>query len=597
MKHSQDRTNKQISDIEAASSELAQLRQRVAELEALEIKHKQAEEALAHERNLLRTLIDNLPDYIYFKDINSQFLIGNAALAQLMGANTPDELVGKSDFDFYPETLAQQYYTDEQAIVVSGQPLINQEEPVIDQISAEKRWLSTSKVPLRDGQGKIIGLVGMGRDITERKQTDAALRQSKQQAMNVLEHLEELVDERTAALKAINEQLQEEIVEREWAEQALRESESKYRVLMEQASDGIFIADGQGNLLEVNPKGCEMLGYSQPELLRLNLFKDFIPAEDLAIKPLHLNELLAGQAVLVERRLRCKDGALLPAEISAKILADGRLQAIVRDITERQKAQESLQRYAERLKTLQELDRAILSAQSPAAVAQAALHHIQQLVPCQQAAVVGFDFDTYGAVMLAAYVNGEAKVMVGAHPPLDMFGIAEELRQSRVKAPENILTLAQPPIALQALSAEGVRSFINVPLVARGKLIGSLNLGADTLDAFTPEHVDIAREVADPLALAIQQVRLHEQVQRYAAELEQRVAERTAELEEINAELKSFSFSVSHDLRAPLRAVQGFAAALLEDHADALEPQGQDYAERIVAAAQRMDILIQDLLI
>jgi signal transduction histidine kinase len=225
------------------------------------------------------------------------------------------------------------------------------------------------------------------------------------------------------------------------------------------------------------------------------------------------------------------------------------------------------------------------------------LHHIQQLVPCQHAAVVGFDFDTYGAVMLAAYVNGEAKVMVGAHPPLDMFGIAEELRQSRVKAPENILTLAQPPIALQALSAEGVRSFINVPLVARGKLIGSLNLGADTLDALTPEHVDIAREVADPLALAIQQVRLHEQVQRYAAELEQRVAERTAELEEINDELKSFSFSVSHDLRAPLRAVQGFAAALLEDHADALEPQGQDYAERIVAAAQRMDTLIQDLLI
>ena len=106
--------------------------------------------------------------------------------------------------------------------------------------------------------------------------------------------------------------------------------------------------------------------------------------------------------------------------------------------------------------------------------------------------------------MLAAFVKGEARVMVGQHLPLDMFGIAEELRQSKVSAPENILILAQPPLALQALPPEGVCSFINVPLVARGKLIGSLNLGADDPTAFTAEHVDIAREVADPLALAIQ---------------------------------------------------------------------------------------------
>jgi signal transduction histidine kinase len=178
-----------------------------------------------------------------------------------------------------------------------------------------------------------------------------------------------------------------------------------------------------------------------------------------------------------------------------------------------------------------------------------------------------------------------------------MFGIAEELRQSSIKAPDNILTLVQPPLALQALPAERICCYINVPLVAKGKLIGSLNLGTDRPDAFTSEHVDIAREVADPLAVAIQQARLHEQIRRYAAELEQRVAERTAKLEEINDELNSFSFSVSHDLRAPLRAVQGFADALVEDYAETLEPVARDYAQRIVDAAQRMDLLIQDLLV
>ena len=708
MKHNVNKTKEQLI------KELAEMRQHVAELEALEIKHEQTEEALAQERNLLRTLIDNLPDYVYFKDTQGRFLIADTAVARLMGAVTPDELVGKTDFDFFPQTLATQYYADEQAVIASGQPLVNREEPVVDQITAEPRWLSTTKVPLRDGQDKIVGIVGMGRDITERKQaeqvlqqskqqiqnilesiTDAffavdndwhfmyvnqrgeqilrktraellhkslwvefpetvgskfyteyqramaehvtvefeeyyepfqawfkvhaypysaglsvyfrdvterkqaekALQQSKQQVLNILDHLDELVKARTAELTAANEQLQQEIVERKRAEKALRESESKYRLLMEQASDGIFIADPHGNLLEVNPKGCEMLGYSLAKLLQLNFFKDLILAADLEVIPLHLDEVLAGKTILTERRLYCQNGALLPVEISAKMLADGRLQAIIRDITDRKQAQESLQRYAERLQTLQELDQAILSAQSPEAIAQAALHHMQRLVPFRQAAVVGFDFETYEVVMLAAYVHGQAKVMVGAHPPLDMFGIAEELRQSSVKTPENILTLAQPPLALQTLPAEGIRCYINVPLVAKGKLIGSLNLGTDTPDVFAPEHVDIAREVADPLAVAIQQARLHEQVQRYATELEQRVAERTAELEEINAELKSFSFSVSHDLRAPLRAVQGFATALLEDCAEGLDSVGQDYAQRIVAAAQRMDTLIQELLI
>jgi signal transduction histidine kinase len=87
-----------------------------------------------------------------------------------------------------------------------------------------------------------------------------------------------------------------------------------------------------------------------------------------------------------------------------------------------------------------------------------------------------------------------------------------------------------------------------------------------------------------------------EDLRRHAADLETRVAERTAALQEVNAELESFSYSVSHDLRAPLRAMQGFAAALLEDQADRLDATGRDHARRIVAAGARMDAAIQDLL-
>jgi two-component system cell cycle sensor histidine kinase/response regulator CckA len=143
------------------------------------VERERAEAALAAERNLLRTLIDNLPDYIYVKDIAGRFLIANIAVAQLMGAATPEALVGQSDFDFYPAELAEQFHADEQALIQSGQPLIDREEPVIDQITGQKRWLSTTKVPLQGPQGQLVGLVGLGRDISERKRLEAQLLQAQ----------------------------------------------------------------------------------------------------------------------------------------------------------------------------------------------------------------------------------------------------------------------------------------------------------------------------------------------------------------------------------------------------------------------------------
>ena len=136
---------------------------------------QRAEETLANERNLLRTLIDNLPDFIYVKDTASRFLVANTALARLMGAVTPDELLGKTDADFYPQELAAQFHADDQRIIRSGQPLINREEPLMDLATGKGGWLLTSKVPLRDGLGNVVGIVGIGHDITNRKRAEEAL--------------------------------------------------------------------------------------------------------------------------------------------------------------------------------------------------------------------------------------------------------------------------------------------------------------------------------------------------------------------------------------------------------------------------------------
>ncbi len=136
---------------------------------------KQAEELLAQERNLMRTLIDNLPDRIYAKDLNGRFTLKNQADMRQLGAASTDEMIGRTDFDYYPVDIAKQYTKDDQAVMSSGQALLNREEPVMD-ANGTGGWILTSKVPLRDVHGKVVGLVGIGRDITERKRAEEKLR-------------------------------------------------------------------------------------------------------------------------------------------------------------------------------------------------------------------------------------------------------------------------------------------------------------------------------------------------------------------------------------------------------------------------------------
>jgi light-regulated signal transduction histidine kinase (bacteriophytochrome) len=135
-----------------------------------------------------------------------------------------------------------------------------------------------------------------------------------------------------------------------------------------------------------------------------------------------------------------------------------------------------------------------------------------------------------------------------------------------------------------------------LPLISRGQVIGAMTVQTSRLAALSDEEITMLQTMAGQLANAIENARLYEQIQRDAAALEKRVAERTAELAALNAELEAFAYSVSHDLRAPLRGINGFSQALLEDYADKLDADGQDYLQRVQAASQHMGQLIDDLL-
>ena len=145
---------------------------------------QRVEESLKEERNLLRTLIDNLPDYIFVKDAESRFVLNNAAHLEGLGVSAQEEVLGKSDLDVFPDEFAARYYADEQQIIQSGEALLDREELTINQTTGEERWVAVTKVPLRDSGGNITGLVGMSRDITQRKQVEAERERLQQQIID-----------------------------------------------------------------------------------------------------------------------------------------------------------------------------------------------------------------------------------------------------------------------------------------------------------------------------------------------------------------------------------------------------------------------------
>ena len=178
-----------MQDVEKSKEQLIEeliaARRRVAALERAETEshgdRKRVEAALEHERSLLHTLMDHLPDNIYFKDAASRFIRISKAMATQFGLNDPAEAVGKTDFNFFTEEHARQAMADEEEILRSGQAVINKEEKETWP-DGHTTWTLTTKMPLLDEQGRTVGTFGLSRDVTERRRAAEALQRAKEEA-------------------------------------------------------------------------------------------------------------------------------------------------------------------------------------------------------------------------------------------------------------------------------------------------------------------------------------------------------------------------------------------------------------------------------
>ena len=203
-------------------------------------------------------------------------------------------------------------------------------------------------------------------------------------------------------------------------------------------------------------------------------------------------------------------------------------------VIERQQNEEALKIYNERLTALHGIDRAILAKESSETVAQLVLEFIQHLIGASRAGVTLLDFETHEAYALATSSTQGSQLPVGMRFSLGEFPDAfiAKLRDGDVLYVKDLSSLGKANSIIPALEVEGLRSAAAIPLKTNGDLVGTLNLGSDTLDGFSLDHIQIARELADQLAIAIRQTRFQEQIERHTAELEQRVRERTVELQQ-----------------------------------------------------------------
>ncbi len=149
------------------------------------------QDRVRRERDLLRRLVDHVPDVLWVKDTDSRFLVANEATLKQTGAASLDDLVGKTDFDFFPLEDARQYRAHEKGIMDSGQTHVGNEEQTL--VHGQRRCSVTTKIPVRDAQGRVIGLVGVVRDVTELKTTQTALARERDLLHALMDNIPDLI--------------------------------------------------------------------------------------------------------------------------------------------------------------------------------------------------------------------------------------------------------------------------------------------------------------------------------------------------------------------------------------------------------------------
>jgi PAS domain S-box-containing protein len=394
-----------------------------------------------------------------------------------------------------------------------------------------------------------------------------------------------------------------DITDRKLAEDALRVSEEKFAKAFQSSPDAFLLTSvPDGRITEVNTVATLITGYSKEEMLGRTTTELGLWA-DPAARDAYMAEILReGRAANFETVFRVKSGAIINGLISGGIiqLQDGKcFLSVVRDITELKQVEKQIHRQSKLLAAINSVFYETLTADSEEMVASTCLKVAQE--------TTGSKFGFIGEITPEGLFTTTAL----SDPGWEACRMPETLSNVLIKdmvirgiwgqviLKEQSLIVNDPVSCPDRVGIpEGhppLTSFLGIPLKDQGKVIGMIAM-ANRESGYTADQKHDMEALCVAFVEAIRRKRAEIKINQLNIELEQRVLDRTAQLDIVNKELEAFSYSVSHDLRAPLRSIDGFSQALLEEYANKLDDTGKIYLERVRKATQNMGFLIDDML-
>jgi len=422
-----------------------------------------AEEKLAKERNLLRTLLDHLPDYIFLKDLQSRHLLVNKAHARFRGLADPNDVIGHTLFDRMPRDIAEKFLRDDQNVLQTGQSLIDHEEKIVDK-DGNVHWLLTTKVPLRDKDKNIFGLVGISRDITERKRIEAAL----------------------------------------------RETQEMFQLISENVSDLIAVVDCNGQRLYNSPSYARI--FDDPALLQgTDSFAQIHPEDIDRVRAVFENTLRTGVGQRTEYRFLLPEGKIRHIESQGSFVRgdspeQNKVVVVSRDVSERKRIEQNNA-------ALSRLDQQLSAATSPKGAARVIGETTRELFAwhCFTLNLFSIDDKIFRPLLNMDTVEGKiVELSESAASP------APSPLSRRVMDAGPQLILKKPPLAMLPDShpigdiQRPSASLMYVPIRHRKTVLGVLSVQSYTVDAYTERDLAALVTIADHCGGALERIRAEE---------------------------------------------------------------------------------------
>lgn len=392
----------------------------------------------------------------------------------------------------------------------------------------------------------------------------------------------------------------DERIKRRDAEKALHQSERRFRALIENSMDGIALLDPRGLILYASPSTAQILGYASEDLIGKNGFSLMHP-DDLERTAELFNRALKNpeSTVRTEYRYRHQNGSWLWLEaVATNLIHEPIVKAFVtnfRDITERKRTEERLQTLARLQAAIAEFGKIAMVGIDPVLLMEDAVETVAGALRIEYAGV--FELLSDGATL-------RLSAGVGWKQPLIGLATVEASPRSQ----SGYSTFTKETVAVEDLRSDprfdwppwmldhGIVSGVSVPIKGRDQPMGALCVYCSNVRRFDPDEFHFMEAIAIRTGAALERRRAQEEIALLNAELEGRVIQRTAELKAAYQELESFSCSISHDLRAPLRHIGGFIELLQDEAGATLSETCRSYLKTISDATHQMGKLIDDLL-